>query len=151
GGGTGGLLRLGDRGLDVAQPPDERRAHLVDVTAQVVDGRLEVEWSYSRELHRRETVARWAERMLEVLRERIGGSAEGRPALIPQDFPLLELSQGQVELLQERVPGLEDAYPLTPLQEGMLFHTLAESDPGAYFEQLVFDVRDLGVERFEQA
>jgi hypothetical protein len=27
-----------------------------------------VDWIYSRELHRRETVTRWAERMLQVLR-----------------------------------------------------------------------------------
>src|SRR5262249_59193389 len=50
---------------------DERRPRLVDVSAQVMDGRLQVEWAYSAELHREETVAGCAERMLSVLRELI--------------------------------------------------------------------------------
>src|SRR5205807_3284133 len=46
GGGAEGLLRPSEEGLGGGLAPEERRAHLVDVTAQVVDGRLEVEWSY---------------------------------------------------------------------------------------------------------
>lgn len=52
----------------MGQAPDEVRSHLLDLSAVVAGGRLQVEWIYSRELHRRETVERWAERMLEVLR-----------------------------------------------------------------------------------
>jgi len=110
-----------------------------------------VEWSYSKERHRRETVERAAGRMLAVLRELLERSARERPLLIPQDFPLLALNEQQVDLLQERVPELEDAYPLTPLQEGMLFHTLADPGSGAYLEQLVFEIDDLRPEAFEQA
>ncbi|TMC01083.1 MAG: amino acid adenylation domain-containing protein, partial [Chloroflexi bacterium] len=143
--------------LDAGDPlpnggaPDERRSHLVDVVAMVAGGRLRVDWNYSRALHRRETVARVAERMLDALRELVERSATARPALIPEDFPLLALTQEQVELLQDAAPDLEDAYPLTPLQEGMLFHTLAEHEPGAYVEQLVFDVRDLRLDAFQAA
>ena len=31
---------------------------------------------------------------------------------------------------------LEDVYPLSPMQKGMLFHTLLAPDAGVYFEQL---------------
>jgi aryl carrier-like protein len=37
--------------------------------------------------------------------------------------------------------GLEDLYPLTPVQEGMLFHTLADPEAGHYLEQFVCRVR----------
>lgn len=50
----------------MGQAPDEVRSHLLDLSAVVAGGRLQVEWIYSRELHRRETVERRAE--LEVLR-----------------------------------------------------------------------------------
>src|SRR5262249_33393148 len=31
--------------------------------------------------------------------------------------------------------GIEDAYPLTPVQAGMLFHTMADPEAGHYVEQ----------------
>jgi non-ribosomal peptide synthase protein (TIGR01720 family) len=65
----GGLLEPADRSVGMGQWPLEPRSHLVDVTSMVVGGRLRVEWGYSADMHRRDTVARWAERMLEVLRE----------------------------------------------------------------------------------
>ena len=37
--------------------------------------------------------------------------------------------------------GIEDAYPLTPVQEGMLFHTLVDPDAGNYLEQFLCQVR----------
>ncbi len=33
--------------------------------------------------------------------------------------------------------GIEDLYPLTPVQEGMLYHTLADPEAGRYVEQFV--------------
>ena len=37
--------------------------------------------------------------------------------------------------------GIEDLYPLTPVQEGMLFHTLADPESGHYVEQFVCRLR----------
>jgi amino acid adenylation domain-containing protein len=37
--------------------------------------------------------------------------------------------------------GIEDLYPLTPVQEGMLFHTLADPKAGHYVEQFVCRLR----------
>ncbi len=31
--------------------------------------------------------------------------------------------------------NIDDIYPLTPMQEGMLFHTLYDPNSGQYFEQ----------------
>ncbi|HEX2188741.1 MAG TPA: condensation domain-containing protein, partial [Longimicrobiaceae bacterium] len=39
-------------------------------------------------------------------------------------------------------PEIEDIYPLTPLQQGMLFHTVYAPGSGAYVEQVGFTVRD---------
>ena len=37
--------------------------------------------------------------------------------------------------------GIEDVYPLTPVQEGMLFHTLVDPESGNYLEQFLCRVR----------
>ncbi|MDX3103356.1 amino acid adenylation domain-containing protein [Nonomuraea angiospora] len=44
-----------------------RRPHLIEVQARLMDGRLAVEWTYSRALHRRQTVQRWADEHLRRL------------------------------------------------------------------------------------
>jgi len=36
---------------------------------------------------------------------------------------------------------IEDIYPLSPMQQGMLFHSLYESHSGVYFEQTSWMLR----------
>ncbi|MBA5828019.1 hypothetical protein H3259_25595, partial [Escherichia coli] len=36
---------------------------------------------------------------------------------------------------------IEDSYPLSSLQQGILFHALYDLDPAAYFQQFSFVVR----------
>jgi len=48
--------------------------------------------------------------------------------------------------------NLEDLYPLSPMQQGMLFHTVYERESGTYFEQSVFTLEgELDVASFERA
>ncbi|MEU5714701.1 amino acid adenylation domain-containing protein, partial [Streptomyces sp. NPDC020403] len=54
----------------------------------------------------------------------------------PGDFPLVELTQADVDALDG--PGLRDILPLTPLQEGLYFHSVFDDDAsGRYVEQQV--------------
>ncbi|HEY7512439.1 MAG TPA: condensation domain-containing protein, partial [Vicinamibacteria bacterium] len=50
-------------------------------------------------------------------------------------------------------PGraVEDAYPLTPLQEGILFHSLSSPGTGTYVSQAVLTVAGADVDRLERA
>ena len=43
------------------------------------------------------------------------------------DLGLVSLSQDEIEALEASHPGLEDVLPLSPLQEGLLFHALYEA------------------------
>ncbi|MFD5335596.1 non-ribosomal peptide synthetase [Streptomyces hawaiiensis] len=52
----------------------------------------------------------------------------------PSDFPLVPLTQTDVDALDG--PSLRDVLPLTPLQEGLYFHSVFDDDSaGAYVEQ----------------
>ncbi|HEX6292636.1 MAG TPA: amino acid adenylation domain-containing protein, partial [Herpetosiphonaceae bacterium] len=51
-----------------------------------------------------------------------------------------------------QVRNVEDFYPLSPLQQGMLFHSLYAPESGEYFEQLTCTLRgSLNIAEFERA
>ena len=53
---------------------------------------------------------------------------------------------------QSEVENLEDLYQLSPMQLGMLFHTLEAPESGVYFEQSVFTIEGpLDASSFERA
>ncbi len=59
----------------------------------------------------------------------------------PADFPLVPLDQHHVEELESQPTGLEDVLPVSPLQEGFLFHALYdEQGTDVYVEQLVLNI-----------
>ena len=56
----------------------------------------------------------------------------------PCDLPLVALSQSEIERLERQYPQIEDVLPLSPLQEGLLFHALYDAQaPDVYTVQLV--------------
>ena len=68
---------------------------------------------------------------------------------------LVEFAGGEVEAWNagpRPSAGSEEVYPATPLQQGMVFHTLQEPGSGVYVEQLHLALgQDLRPGRFEQA
>ncbi|MFB9907499.1 non-ribosomal peptide synthase/polyketide synthase [Allokutzneria oryzae] len=129
---TSGLIR--GRGAEIGQnqPDDATRGHLLDITGGVEGGVLQLDWEYSTEIHDEATVRRLAEAMTQALREIIEHCAQpGAGGRTPSDFPLAKLTQEQVDAIGD----VEDVYPLTPLQAGMLFHSLVDTDTTAYFNQ----------------
>ena len=59
----------------------------------------------------------------------------------PSDLPLVALSQAEIERLESKYPDLEDILPLSPLQEGLLFHALYDAQaPDVYTVQLALDL-----------
>nr|ACJ60990.1 TEG7 [uncultured soil bacterium] len=50
----------------------------------------------------------------------------------PSDFPLISLTRRDVAEVEAAVPNLLDIWPLSPLQEGLLFHAVDERGPDVY-------------------
>ncbi|WP_158839338.1 non-ribosomal peptide synthase/polyketide synthase [Saccharothrix deserti] len=129
----GGFYRARQDAVGEDLAPDATRSHLLDVTGLVERGELELSWEYSAHVHDEDTVRRLAERTLDGLREIVAHCAQpGVGGRTPSDFPLARLTQEQVDALAG--PDVETLYPLTPLQAGMVFHSLVE--PGAYVDRM---------------
>jgi non-ribosomal peptide synthase protein (TIGR01720 family) len=90
------------RGASPRMPGE--RTHLLEVDAKVVGGRLQLDWTYSENVHRRETVEGLAgqfERALLALIEHCQSPDAG--GFTPSDFPEAELSQAQLDGLLARI------------------------------------------------
>ncbi|WNG47516.1 amino acid adenylation domain-containing protein [Archangium minus] len=117
----------------------ERRPHVLEVGGFVLSGRLDLYISYSEALHSRETIQALATSFREALRRIIAGRASPDAAhRIPADFPLARLTQAELERILQKDPLVQDIYPLSPMQQGMLFHALLEPKVGMYLEQLTW-------------
>ncbi len=133
--------------------PAERRTHLLDVVGAVQDGQLVFSWLYSADTYREETVRGLAESFAAELAAFAEHCARpGAGGCTPSDFPLVALGQAEVDRIAGDGRTVEDIYPLTPLQSGMLFHALADPGSGAYLEQLTFTLEGVtDVERLATA
>jgi amino acid adenylation domain-containing protein/non-ribosomal peptide synthase protein (TIGR01720 family) len=118
------------------QSPRGERGHLFEVNAMVLDGRLRVDWGYAGR-HDRATIQRLAEGFRAELEGLIDVCLQpGAGGWTPSDFPLAGLGQAALDAVSGNNPGLEDLYPIAPLQRGMLLHGLYAPDSELYLEQL---------------
>ncbi len=144
--GAVGPFGLADEPIGAPQSPRQQLRHRFDLEAAVEPGGLRLEWRYSAILDQPAAIEDLAQRFLTALRElteHLEQPASG--GYTPSDFALAQLSAEAIARIQAQlVPAdapvrerLADIYPLTPLQQGMLFHSLYAPGSGLYCEQLV--------------
>ena len=148
-----GLFAMARESAGSGVSPEAPRQHLLEVNSIVLDGQLRVDWSYGAAIHRRATVEALAGRYLAELRRLVAHCVSAEAGgFTPSDFPLARLSQDELDRLPLSVPGVEDVYPLSPLQEGLLFHVLYEPEEGFYLAQYGFEIGgELDVEAMRRA
>ena len=133
------------------QSPLTRRTHFFDVIGYVVNHQLQFDWVYSPSLHDEITVKQLGEHFLEALQRLVTLCLEAPGGFTRSDFPLSGLAQPDLDALAQSLPdplAVENIYPLSPLQQGLLFHSLLEPKGGLYVEQVSFTVADVDWEAF---
>ncbi|HEY1349801.1 MAG TPA: amino acid adenylation domain-containing protein [Ktedonobacteraceae bacterium] len=115
------------------------RTHLLEVTGLVLEGRLHLQWHYSVQVHRPQTIERVARACLRELQALIASSQQAGPALsLARDAAEAGLTRDELTGLLARLTGEQEPeaiLALTPLQEGILYHTLSAPTSGMYIEQ----------------
>ncbi|RMC31162.1 non-ribosomal peptide synthetase, partial [Paracoccus alkanivorans] len=138
------LWRPAEGVIPAPQPPRPRPlARLLDLNAVTEDRPegpvLVADWSWAARHLGRDDIADIAGRWFDAL-SRIAALAEARPerALTCSDVALTGLDQPAIDALAARMP-LADILPLSPLQQGFLFHASYDDEAaGAYIVQMVF-------------
>ena len=120
----------------VAQDENAPLANWLSIEGQVYGGELSLQWTYSHEMFDDATVQALVDdyqRELSALITHCVNCEQG--GITPSDFPLAQLTQAQLDNLNVPANAIEDIYPLSPMQQGLLVHTLLEPGSGIYFMQ----------------
>lgn len=130
-----GAWRLAKESAGQPRAPQSERRTWIEVVAWVQEGQLRFDWNYSREIHIEAAIHALQVSFQAQLEELLEHCDSGVRGATPSDFPLAGLSQGQLDDLRLDVANVEDIYPLAPMQQGLLLHTLLNPGAGMYMMQ----------------
>jgi len=128
-----------------------KREHLIDINGAIMKGQLSLNWSYSGDCYIAATIKKLAEGYKIHLQDLIYHCQSGKQGVTPSDFPLAPVLPSTLDALYTQYSGLQDLYPLSPMQQGMLFHALYEPSSGVYFEQMQLTLSNLEPTAFKAA
>ncbi|NER59952.1 amino acid adenylation domain-containing protein, partial [Pseudomonas sp. MAFF212428] len=129
----------------------------LSINGQVYAGELSLSWTYDRNRFAPQVIERLAHDYIAELDALIEHCCDSRhQGATPSDFPLAGLDQAQLDALPIDLAQVDDLYPLSPLQQGMLFHTLYEQDADdlgarSYINQMRLDINGLDPQAFADA
>ncbi|WP_343596219.1 amino acid adenylation domain-containing protein [Pseudomonas sp.] len=138
--------------VGATQAADAPLGNWLSVNGQVLGGELELGFTFSQAMFDEPVIARladdYASELVALVEHCLDSQAGGAT---PADFPLAGLTQAQLDALPVDLRQVENIYPLAPMQEGMLFHSLYDGQVSSYVNRLRLDLDDLDPDRFIQA
>ncbi|MDE1195030.1 MAG: amino acid adenylation domain-containing protein [Pseudomonas sp.] len=153
---SSGLFTLAQEASGAQRAADAPMACELSIDAQVRDGQFSLTCSYSDERHEMASIQRLLDAYAVALDEVIE-HCRSHSAVTPSDFPALDLAQAQLDALPVAARDIEQLYPLTPMQQGLLFHSeLADTQSAdhardLYINQVALDIDHLPLARFKSA
>ncbi|MBU2899372.1 condensation domain-containing protein, partial [Vibrio hepatarius] len=127
------------------------REHALGFNSYVVDGQWTLYIDFHPQQFAAEDIKTLASSYQQALEKVLDHCLQASGGYTPSDFPLLSLTQKQVDHLQTESPFLEDLYPSTAMQQGLLFHSSLDPENGQYETQLKFKLTDLDSHRFKES
>jgi non-ribosomal peptide synthase protein (TIGR01720 family) len=101
-----GPFRAARGSLGATQAPDNFRQYLLDVTGMVSGGCLRLDWHYSDQLHRRESIETLAQAFQSALEQIISHCRQADAGgVTPSDFPLVNLDQAALKRISAIAQG----------------------------------------------
>jgi amino acid adenylation domain-containing protein/non-ribosomal peptide synthase protein (TIGR01720 family) len=135
--------------------PELERTHALDIEGRIIDGMLELSIACNTRSYKQQTV----EKLLQTFRDELQSiiahcAARKITELTPSDLTYKALSQQELNTILSdygiEKENLKDIYPLSTMQEGMLYHAVYENNPETFFEQFSFPIQGkLNVAIFE--
>jgi polyketide synthase PksJ len=117
-----------------------KREYPLTISGIITGGQLHMILGYNKKQYLRQMIQRLAQTYQQTL-EQVIAHCVGRPKSqhTPSDFTYRGITLRELDQYQQD-HHIEEIYPLTPMQKGMLFHWHYEENPETYFEQISFRV-----------
>lgn len=121
------------------------RTCAIDFSGAVVNGELGITITYNRNQYIKDTIKQLIECYEEKLIEIIEHCAAINTTVVsPSDFGNKTIAIDELDRiindLAKRSFKLQDIYPLSNMQDGLLFHSIIDKNSNAYFNQLSLDI-----------
>ncbi len=136
------ILGFAEESSGLLYAPQLKRNHLLEINAFIKSGRLQINWTYSKEIHKHSTITNLAQRFKESLQSLITHCLSPLAGgYTPSDFPLAKLSASQLEyILNTTGQNIEDIYPLSPPQQDIFCYQINRPKNRSYFIQCTFTI-----------
>lgn len=132
-GDTSGLFSIAPESIGFSRSRKQRRPYGLEIVAIISQDQLRIALRYSCKRFEQSSIAKFANVLKNQLEQLLDHCLDVSPQLTPSDVPLAKLNQTQLDALPD---SIIDLYPLSPVQAGMLFHSLSEPYDGTYFQQI---------------
>ncbi|KAF2276611.1 nonribosomal peptide synthase [Westerdykella ornata] len=125
--------------------PEVPRFSLFEVTALVAQGTIKMSFGWNRHMQRQAEIKRWIHECKQTLVDAVEKLLQVRPEPSLSDFKLLPLAYNGMSRLSAVLPAgttvadIEDIYPASPMQQGLLLSQLKH--PEFYAYHCIFEVR----------
>ncbi|MCP8466331.1 non-ribosomal peptide synthase/polyketide synthase [Pseudomonas sp. ZM23] len=129
-------------GVGRTQPRDAALGNALVYTGRVLGSELSLEVTYSNAMFDAADIDELQALLRAELQALVAWCLNTPRRLEAADLPLLQLEQTQLDALPLPA-GVEDLYPLSPMQQGMLFHALDVPGSPLYVNQLRVDLDGL--------
>ncbi|MCT2347609.1 condensation domain-containing protein, partial [Niallia taxi] len=137
---------------------DSERLYEIDISGIVSNHELSINFSYNSEKYHEHTMNNLASAFKHQLLSIIDHCMSlQRPETTPSDYTDSAMTFDELEVIKNKYEiqkknKIEDIYPLTPMQNGMLFHSLLDRESVTYFEQKSFTTMgEMDVELLEKS
>ncbi|MCP4220779.1 MAG: amino acid adenylation domain-containing protein, partial [bacterium] len=146
--GDGGFISLSDFGSGDNLSPHMEQRYLLDINGMIMDARLSLSITYNPNQYETENIQRLADLYLSGLQTVIRHCKEQtKKQRTPSDLGRPDLSLEEFDTVVNHVvehigsdTEISLLYPLSPMQSGMLYHSLGSHSGHVYFEQSTFNL-----------
>ncbi|MEE9452109.1 MAG: amino acid adenylation domain-containing protein, partial [Gammaproteobacteria bacterium] len=149
---NGGFQCVGQP-VNLLSGPTNLRCHMLEITAWIYQQQLHIAWRYNKNWHQNDTIEQLAQTCL----QQISTFVRTQPShalvyAVPADFPLIKLTQQQLDKLTDQAFSIDDIWPLSGIQQGLLFHHLYQNNQDTYQVQVSWqDSHGLNLALYKQA
>jgi len=136
------FFKFSDESIGECSADKNSRDHLIEILVQSREGCLHIEWMYSENHFYFKTIEKIGNYFVDRLQQIVHYCCQqDHFGFTPSDFLLSKLDQETLDRVFHDNPDVEEVYPLTAMQEGILFGTLQAPETDMYMIQALYECK----------